>query len=147
MQRLAEWKDRAGALLRPGVSVDDLLGGSSGAELVAPLRAAVAHGLEELLPAAVALDPTLERPWEKTREQIERALEMFAGKVAAAASRRDETQRQRLEKLRAAVLPGGVLQERAIATAYFPAKYGRQFVERFWEQLELDPRFLQGIAP
>jgi hypothetical protein len=50
-----------------------------------------------------------------------------------------------LEQLRAAVLPGGKLQERVIATAYFFARHGDRFAEAFWSQLDLTAARLSVI--
>lgn len=140
-----------------GVGLADLLGdrqrldralarGQDG-DFVAPVRARVEAALGELRGAALAADPNLERPWEKTREQILRALDTFGEKAVAAAARHDEVAARRSEQLRETCLPLGRLQERVVAAAHFQGKYGERFGESFWEQMELDPRFLQVISP
>jgi uncharacterized protein YllA (UPF0747 family) len=103
--------------------------------------------LDELRRRALELDPDLGRSWSKTRDQMLRALQGFAGRVTAAAARRDETARQRVEALRAACLPLEQPQERVIACAHFPGKYGHRFVEAMFEQMRLDSANLQVVCP
>jgi len=114
---------------------------------VTPVRQSVEASIASLRAAALALDPSLERPFEKTREQVLRALDLFAEKALAAAARKDEVQARRLGHLREAVLPLGRFQERVVATAHFGGRYGPRLAASFWEQMGLDPRRLQVIAP
>ena len=76
---------------------------------------------------------------------MEKALDAFTGRVAAAMARRNEVARTRAEDLRAVCRPQGVLQERLISTAHFPGKHGERLVEAFFEQLTLDSRRLHVI--
>jgi bacillithiol biosynthesis cysteine-adding enzyme BshC len=138
-----------------GITLADLLGGrarldralSGDGDFVAPVRRRIEAALDELRAPTQAADPGLERPFEKTREQILRALDLFGEKAVAAAARRDEVVNRRVEQLREACLPGGKPQERTVAAAHFQGKYGTRFADSFWEQLELDPRHLQVISP
>jgi bacillithiol biosynthesis cysteine-adding enzyme BshC len=140
-----------------GVGLADLLGDpqaldraravAGGGDIAAPVRQSVEASIAALRPAALALDPNLERPYEKTREQILRALDLFAEKALAAAARKDEVQTRRLAQLREAVMPLGRFQERVMSTAYFGGRYGPRLAASFWEQMGLDPRQLQVVAP
>jgi len=103
--------------------------------------------LERLRRPALDIDANLDNPLSKTGDQMKRALEAFSGKVAAAASRRDQVARQRAESLRRVCMPGGENQERVIATAHFPGKHGDRFVSAMFEHLKLDPRYLRVIQP
>lgn len=144
-------------LAEAGVSLADLLAHpealeraraiASGGDIVTPVRRSVEAAIASLQPAALALDPNLERPFEKTKEQVLRALDLFAEKALAAAARKDEVQARRLTQLREAVLPLGRFQERVVATAHFGGRYGPRLAASFWEQMGLDPRRLQVIAP
>lgn len=116
-----------------------------GADFVAPMQKRILALLEELRDAAVAVDPNLLSPWEKTRGQVEKALGMFQGRIHQAAARADETRNQRLDNLRDTLLPEGKGQERLISCIHFPGKYGDDFVEACWLQLDLDPRQLQVV--
>lgn len=140
-----------------GVDLADLLGRRedlerrlaerSGADFTAGPRERLAALLDELGPPARDLDPHLERPFEKTRDNVLGAFDTFAGKVRGAAARRDEVRARRLDRLRETVLPGGRLQERVVASAHFPGKYGRRFAEAVGEQMELDGATLQVVTP
>jgi bacillithiol biosynthesis cysteine-adding enzyme BshC len=146
-EKLEELGVPLAALLGSDEALERRLAGENGAGFVARARADVEAALEALRGAAVELDPNLERPAEKTRENVLRALETFEGKATAAAARRDEVRHGRIEKLRAVILPGGTLQERAVCSSHFPGKYGDRLVEAIREQMELDGRRLQVVQP
>ena len=95
----------------------------------------------------MTLDPTLEKPWTKTRETLLGALDAFAAKVEAAAARQGGVAQQRFENLRQATRPEGGLQERVLSTAWFAGRYGELFGQTLLEQLTLDPRRLVLIDP
>ena len=136
-----------GQLVAADLDLDRALAGGREQDLTAPTRDRVSAALAELRTGALALDPSLEGPWKKTSGQMEKALDAFTGRVAAAVSRRNEVTRARAEDLRAACRPQGALQERVIATAHFPGKHGDRLVEAFFEQLTLDSRRLHIIQP
>ena len=119
----------------------------AGADVVSPVAAQVAELFGQLEEPVLAVDANLGKPFIKTREQIARALEQLAGRVAAAASRGDEIQRRRIAAIRQASQPSGKLQERIVSTAYFPGKYGLSLTEAYWQQLALDSSTLQIIRP
>jgi bacillithiol biosynthesis cysteine-adding enzyme BshC len=119
----------------------------TGADFVAPVRVRLEAELDAMRGPALAVDANLERPFDKTREQVVRALELFDQKVASAAAQRDKVLAQRIAQLRDASLPADMLQERFVSTSHFPGKYGDSFVEAIWDQLSLDPRELQVITP
>ncbi len=146
-EKLAEVGVPLAALLGSDEALERRLAGENGAGFVARARAEVEAALDGLRRDAVELDPNLERPAEKTRENALRALDAFEGKATAAAARRDEVRHGRIEKLRQVVRPGGKLQERAISSSHFPGKYGERLVEAIFEQMELDGRHLQVVEP
>src|SRR4029077_15981360 len=92
-----------------------------------PVRRWLDPALTGLRTAALAADPNLERPFEKTRDQILHALEVFEQKATAAAARKNEGVDRRTHHLREACLPLDRPQERIVSTAHFPGKYGPQF--------------------
>lgn len=122
-------------------------GERAGGDFVAPAAAAISAALAGLEAPAAALDATLTKPFEKTRETVARALEAFAGKVAAAAARRDEQGARRFAALRDLLVPGGAPQERTLSAAYFPGRYGEGFGAALLDQLELDPSRLSIVDP
>ncbi len=135
------------ALLGSAEDLDRRLADRAATRFVEEAQAAVGSALDGLRAPALELDPNLERPLEKTRQGVLRALEAFAGKVTAAAARRDEVRSRRVEKLRQVALPDGALQERVVSSSHFPGKYGDRFAEALWEQIELDGRRLQVVEP
>ncbi|HLE85269.1 MAG TPA: bacillithiol biosynthesis cysteine-adding enzyme BshC [Thermoanaerobaculia bacterium] len=135
------------ALLGPDEALERALAGADGAGFVTRARSEVDAVLAGIREEALALDPDLERPFEKTRENLLRALETFAGKVTAAAARRDQVRSARVDRLRGVCRPEGALQERVVSSSHFPGKHGERFAEALWEQLELDGRRLQVIEP
>ncbi len=121
-------------LLELGLPLATLLGGRSGidhwlaeregGDLTGPVRQRLEEALAGLRGPALEADPGLERPFEKTREQILRALDLFGEKAVAAAARKNEVVNRRVQQLREACLPLGKPQERIISSAHFPGKYG-----------------------
>ncbi len=134
-------------LVVPELDLDRLLAGDHAGEVLDPLRREIDRALEEARGRALALDPGLDGPWQKTRGQVSRALDAFGGKVRAADARQHEVQRARAADLREAARPLGQAQERVISSAHFAGKYGAAFVEAFFDQLGLDPANLQVICP
>lgn len=137
-------------LMGTRTGLDRLLATRSGAALLGPddeRRRRLGALLDEIEGPALAVDANLERPWRKTREQIDRALDLFGDKLAAAAARRDEVRAGRVERLRETLLPNGRLQERVVASAHYPGKYGERFVDAYWEQMALDGGRLQVVTP
>lgn len=140
-----------------GLPLAELLGGRSrldralaeraGGDFVKPVRDRLAAALEELRAPALAADPNLERPLDKTREQVLRAIDLFAEKALPALGRRDEQQSRRIDALLQTCLPGGKPQERVVSAAHFQGKYGERLAAGYWEQLDLDPARLAVIVP
>ena len=116
-------------------------------DLIGPVRQRLEEALAELRGPALAADPGLERPFEKTREQILRALDLFGEKAVGAAARKNEVVNRRVQQLRDAAVPAGKLQERIVSTAHYPGKYGPELIESYWRQMNLDAAHLQVITP
>lgn len=134
-------------LLCSSFDIDVFLAKGRGADVVAPVRERILSQLEELKRGALAIDGDLAKPWEKTRQQIEKALSAFAGRMTASVARRDQVARSRLEDLSQSVRPGGKLQERVVSSAHFPGKFGPALGEALFSQLGLDPVRLHIITP
>jgi bacillithiol biosynthesis cysteine-adding enzyme BshC len=147
LERLEELGIPLATLLGDRAGVDRWLAEREGGDLVGPVRRRVETALAELRGPALEADPNLERPFEKTREQILRALDLFGEKAVAAAARRNEVVHRRVQQLREACLPLDRPQERVVSSIHFPGKYGPQFVDSLWEQMELDGACLQVIVP
>jgi len=130
-------------LLAPASEVEQALAARLGSDPVAPAQARALAELAALREAAVALDPNLERPWEKTHEQVKTAFERFAEKLTRARAQRDEVAQRRLAGLREYCAPGGVLHERVLSAAHFRGRYGEAFGAALWDQLQLDTMDVQ----
>jgi bacillithiol synthase len=143
VDKLAEVGVPLSALLGSRQSLDRALAELENGDFVAPVRRRIEQALADLHTS----EPNLERPLEKTREQILRALDTLAEKATAAAARRNETRNRRVDQLRESCLPLGKPQERVVASAHFQGKYGDRFVDSYWEQMDLDPRELQVVIP
>jgi bacillithiol biosynthesis cysteine-adding enzyme BshC len=146
IERLEELGLPLATLLGDRGGLERWLAERDGADLVGPVRQRLEEALAGLREPALAADPNLERPFEKTREQILRALDLFGEKAVSAAARKNEVVNRRVQQLREACLPLGKPQERIVSSAHFPGKYGADFVASCWEQMELDSAHLQVIA-
>jgi hypothetical protein len=133
--------------LDPAFDLDAWLAPSEDIEFVDEVAKELESLVEGLLQPSLELDSNLERPWQKTADQMRRALTAYANKVQAAAARRDQVARARLESLRTSCLPGGTLQERVIASSHFPGKFGDRFVAAMFEQMRLEPTTLHIVTP
>jgi bacillithiol biosynthesis cysteine-adding enzyme BshC len=128
-------------------SVFALLDRGGASERITSLRSSTLAELDAMKSEFTAVDGGLERPFEKTREQIARALDLFAAKATAASVRRDRTVRARTETLRAACLPAGAPQERWLSAAHFVLRYGRAFGEAVLAQLDVFSDAVQIVDP
>jgi bacillithiol biosynthesis cysteine-adding enzyme BshC len=135
------------ALLGAEETFEGALARAAGEGGLDPLVAQVMAAVDALGEAARAQDGQLEAPFEKTRSQIERALEALGGRVRAAVARRDGVLQQRARQLRELCVPGGGLAERRIAALHFLGLYGPGLVDALWSQLDLDAATLSLVDP
>lgn len=147
VDKLEEAELTLAELLSPRERLDRVLAERAGDDVTAEPRQRIEAILDELEEPALALDPNLERPLEKTREHVLRSLDAFAGKARSAAARRDEVRAGRVDKLRQSVLPFDKLQERVVCSAHYRGKYAERFAEAYWQQMELDGSVLQVVTP
>ncbi|MGH9465336.1 MAG: bacillithiol biosynthesis protein BshC, partial [Thermoanaerobaculia bacterium] len=147
LRKLGELPVDLAALIAPDFDLDAALAGHLPGALVRPARERIVAALDELETAALGLDSSLAGPLAKTRAHIERGLDALAGKVTAAAARRDEVARQRTADLRLACRPLGKPQERALSAANYPCRLGERFVAALFAQLDLESRYLSVIVP
>lgn len=145
--RQAGWLEELGLPLADLLSqpVAAALTSRLGGNLVEPLRRELAEQLDQLRQPLLDLDGSLEAPWRKSREQIDRTLEQLEQKVTASAARRHEVQLRRLEQLKATILPEDQLQERVVASGYFFARYGAALAPALFRGLDLGARRLSVI--
>ena len=131
----------ARVLSKLGLSVEDVLEGGEamlrkrGAgearpllERLAAIRENALRALDAEEPALLAVDPSLEKAVQTTREKTSFAFEKLVEKAAAAAGRGDERTAAQVNRLLEEILPGGVLAERAYPALPYVLKFGREAV-------------------
>lgn len=80
--------------------------------------------LDRISPAVLALDPTLERPVASARRQVAWAARDLGRRIHARVRARSAVELAQVARVRGALLPGGVPQERILTIAPFLARYG-----------------------
>jgi bacillithiol biosynthesis cysteine-adding enzyme BshC len=98
----------------------------------------VESGMQALIGAIPALEPTLEGAARSTLGKMQHDLETLHGKMIQAAKRRDETLRRQFTRTRALTFPSGHPQERTVAFLSFLNQYGPALVDRLMQELPLD---------
>lgn len=145
LERLeAEGIDLAHVLSRPD-ELDRRLAARCELGFMASARARVVAALDDLAAGHETIDPSLAGAWRRTGANLRRALDQFERRVVAAAARRDDVVRGRIERLREHCLPNGHLQERELTSLHCLASYGSELVRRL-SSIDLDPRRLQTLA-
>jgi bacillithiol biosynthesis cysteine-adding enzyme BshC len=106
---------------------EDLPPAATGA--LAAARAALEERFGEVRDAAVAVDPTLQKPVESVRNHALHGLQEIEKKLVAALKRRNDTALQQLVRAREQLFPGGRPQERVVTVASFLARHGDAVLE------------------
>ncbi len=140
----AEGIDLANVLSRPD-ELDRRLAARCGLEFIASARAKVEAAVDDLAAGHVSVDQSLAGAWSKTGANLRRTLDQFERRVVAAAARRDDVLKGRIERLREHCLPNGHLQEREFTSLHCLASYGGELVRRL-SSIDRDPRRLQPLA-
>ncbi|HSC29133.1 MAG TPA: bacillithiol biosynthesis cysteine-adding enzyme BshC [Vicinamibacterales bacterium] len=96
------------------------------------------RGMERLIDAMPALDPTLAGAARTTLGRMDHDLRGLHSKMIQAAKRRDETLRRQFTRTQAQIFPLGHPQERTLGVIYFLNQYGPALVERLMQELPLD---------
>jgi bacillithiol biosynthesis cysteine-adding enzyme BshC len=108
------------------------------ADEIAPAVDAIASAVESFAPA----DRNLARAAARTRAHVARALERLTGRYARTLAARDGVALGRLARLRDALAPGGIAQERAYAWPSLAGRHGPFALKRLvLDRLEGDGAF------
>jgi bacillithiol biosynthesis cysteine-adding enzyme BshC len=102
-----------------------------GADIAGPLaalRTALAHEYQALQDAVVAVDPTLKKSVQSTRNAAMTGLKDLEKRIVALLKKRNEIVVQQIEKARHNVYPTGKPQERVFTVAPYLVRYGREFL-------------------
>lgn len=95
------------------------------------LMGGLARGLDDFEAMVPGLDPTLGDPARKTRETVARAVSRLVERYRRALLEQDRIAIDRIDRLRDALCPEGVPQERFYSLPYLACKYGsRSFKDR-----------------
>lgn len=130
-----------------GTPIDQILADRLHDDFVAPVRDQINDLFESLRAPVLEVEQQLEKPFNKTRDQVGRALDQLSGRITAAVGRRNEVWQRRLQQARDQVLPDNHLQERHLSVLHYVARYGPEFAEMYWnDDFNLDPRFLQILS-
>jgi bacillithiol biosynthesis cysteine-adding enzyme BshC len=99
---------------------------------------AIRRGMQRVIEAMPALDPTLVGAAKTTLGRMEHDTRALHSKMIHAAKRRDETLRRQFTRAQAQAFPHGHPQERTLAVIFFLNRYGPALVERLMEELPLE---------
>jgi len=97
-------------------------------EALAALRAAVDGHYPRLAEAAAAVDPTLRKPIDSTKNATLAGLANVEKRIIAHLKNQNEILRQQIDKARANLFPLGQPQERIVNVASYLARYGPDFL-------------------
>jgi uncharacterized protein YllA (UPF0747 family) len=115
------------------------------------IEAEIGPVIAEIADGVVAAEPELARAAERTRISVARALRRLTDRYARKLAERDGVTRQRLERLRAALYPDGIPQERVFGWPTLAARIGAtEFKRLVFERLaEVGPftTSLQELRP
>jgi bacillithiol biosynthesis cysteine-adding enzyme BshC len=102
------------------------------------VEAATRRGMERVIEAMPAVDPTLAGAARTTLSRMEHDLRNLQGKMVQAVKRRDDTLRRQFNRAQAQVFPLGHAQERTLGVIYFLNRYGPGVIDRLLSDLPLD---------
>jgi bacillithiol biosynthesis cysteine-adding enzyme BshC len=105
-------------------------------DLFPAAKARIGEIYEPLVERLRELDPTLIPTAEGFRGQAFHQIDSLEKKVISAAKRKEETLCRQIDKVRNALMPGGVMQERRLSICYFLIKYGWDVVDYLYRNVE-----------
>jgi len=112
------------------------------------LLASVIPQIERLGAAMTTVDPMFSKSVTRTQDAIREAVSKLVGKYQRGLAQRDQVTTERLERVRASLVPGGIPQERVFGLPYFAARYGaRNFLNRVLEATEPFSGALKDLKP
>jgi bacillithiol biosynthesis cysteine-adding enzyme BshC len=94
--------------------------------------------LDQLNASLIAVDPTLADALKGGREKILYQLSNLRTRFIHNRGKRDDTTKQQIERLFAALYPNKNLQEREINVSYFLARYGYELIDRIYEEIDVE---------
>jgi bacillithiol biosynthesis cysteine-adding enzyme BshC len=98
----------------------------------------IRRGMQQVIDAMPALDPTLAGAARTTLGKMEHELRSLQSKMIHAAKRRDETLRRQFTRAQVQAFPHGHPQERTLGVVFFLNRYGPALVDRLLEELPVE---------
>ncbi|MBD3384351.1 bacillithiol biosynthesis cysteine-adding enzyme BshC [candidate division KSB1 bacterium] len=83
-------------------------------------------------------DPTLQSVIDRAGKTIKNQINLIETKVQNAIANREKITKQQLASLQHNLLPDGDLQERKISAVQYLCKYGRRWIEKIYDHIDLD---------
>jgi bacillithiol synthase len=102
---------------------------------------AVHRGMERVIDALPAVDPTLAGAARTTLGKMQHELRALHSKMIHAAKRRDDTLRRQFTRAQSQIFPHGHPQERTLGVVFFLNRYGPALVDRLLDDLPIDPGY------
>ena len=99
---------------------------------------AMHRGMERVIDALPAVDPTLSGAARTTLGKMEHELRALHQKMIHAAKRRDETLRRQFTRAQSQLFPHGHPQERTLGVVFFLNRYGPALIDRLIDDLPID---------
>lgn len=87
------------------------------------------------------IDPTLEGAAGKANAALGAELDQLKGKVYRSIKQQEQTQLDRIHKIKSNLFPNGSLQERSLSFIYFMNKFGTDIWDRLLVELSAEDRF------
>ncbi|HUI65974.1 MAG TPA: bacillithiol biosynthesis cysteine-adding enzyme BshC [Bacteroidota bacterium] len=115
--------------------------------LFASASKGVHEALHELKFGLNEVDPTLLGALDNMTSKIEVNIGVLKEKSVAAQKRRNETAVRQIEKAAGSLIPGGVLQERALSPVYYMNRYGPGLINWLTEHIDITGFKHQVLQP
>lgn len=94
--------------------------------------------LEKLRVALIKVEPTLADALHGSKDKIFYQLHNLRTRFVNSSAKREETTARQLEKLFAVLYPEKNLQERELNVYYFLARYGLEFIDTIYQNIEIE---------
>jgi bacillithiol biosynthesis cysteine-adding enzyme BshC len=98
----------------------------------------VEHALDQLKEKLFEFDKTISDASTKYRQKILNYLDELKGKAIDSQKRKHETTTRQIDKLSTTLFPNASLQERELNFVYFANKYGDDFLQKIFDELEIN---------
>lgn len=113
--------------------------GDGGAPDRGPLDHALSVWFESMKERANLADPTIMRTLDKNAAKIQKELENSESLLLRRMADKETQTREQIESLQAALLPGGVLQERSLTAISYYLKHGPALIDQIKSMAETTP--------